>query len=233
MPATAIRRRRKRSSASSPAASLRSSPRCGTGPPAAGIALEEISVGATPTLRFTVRQPGVTELRPGNYVYFDRTQLALGAASLDDCALTVLATVVSKPAADRLILDCGSKTLTTDLARGFDATPGYGVVLAPGAAAIDETLAIERLSEEHATVRASGGTSLEPGDRVRVLPNHACVVANMVDEVLLVEGDRVVDRLPVAARGQDRRKLAEPRMKLAETHPEVYVLCGTSAGSCG
>ena len=202
MPATAIRRPRRRSSGSSRAARPRFSRRCESGRPRAGIALEEISVGATPTLRFTAQQPGVTELRPGNYVYFDRTQLALGAASLDDCALTVLATVVSKPAPDRMILDCGSKTLTNDLARGFDATPGYGAVLVPGDAAIDGTLDIERLSEEHATVRAREGTSLEPGDRVRVLPNHACVVANMVDAVVLVDGDRVIDSLPVTARGK-------------------------------
>jgi D-serine deaminase-like pyridoxal phosphate-dependent protein len=114
----------------------------------------------------------------------------------------VLATVVSKPAADRLILDCGSKTLTTDLARGFGPTPGYGVVVTPDGNTIDETLVIERLSEEHATVRILARTALEPGDRVRVLPNHACVVANMVDEVLLVEGERVIDKLPVAARGR-------------------------------
>jgi len=168
----------------------------------AGIALEEISVGATPTLRFITRQRGVTELRPGNYVYFDRTQLALGAAALDTCALTVLATVVSKPANDRVILDCGSKTLTSDLSRGFEPTPGYGLVLNPDATAIDPTFAIERLSEEHATVRTSDGTPLQPGDRVRILPNHACVVVNMVDEVLLVEGDQVIERLPVAARGK-------------------------------
>lgn len=167
-----------------------------------GIALEEISVGATPTLRDSLQQPGITEIRPGNYVYFDRTQLSLGAASLDDCAMTVVATVVSKPVADRLVLDCGSKTLTTDLARGFGPTPGYGAVLMPDGRAIDETLVIERLSEEHAIVRVTGPTALEPGDRVRVLPNHACVVANMVDEVLLVEGDRVIDKLPVAARGR-------------------------------
>ena len=168
----------------------------------AGIALEEISVGATPTLRYSVLQPGITELRPGNYVYFDRTQLSLGAASLGDCALTVLATVVSKPTTDRLILDCGSKTLTTDPARGFGLTPGYGVVMTPDGNAIDETLVIERLSEEHATVRVAGRTALEPGDRVRVLPNHACVVANMVDDALLVDGERVIDKLPVAARGR-------------------------------
>jgi D-serine deaminase-like pyridoxal phosphate-dependent protein len=168
----------------------------------AGIALAEISVGATPTLRFIARQTGVTELRPGNYVYFDRTQVGLGAASLDDCALTVLATVVSKPAAGRVILDCGSKTLTNDPVRGFEGASGYGVVIMPGATAIDGTLAIERLSEEHATVRASGGTPLAPGDRVRILPNHACVVLNMVDEVLLVEDERVIEKLSVTARGK-------------------------------
>jgi D-serine deaminase-like pyridoxal phosphate-dependent protein len=166
-----------------------------------GIAVTEISVGATPTLRYSVEQHGITELRPGNYVYFDRTQVSLGAASLDDCALTVLATVVSKPAPERLILDCGSKTLTTDAVRGFGTASGYGAVLAPDGT-IDGSLLIDRLSEEHATVRCTEPTDLAPGDRVRVLPNHACVVANMVDEVLLIAGDRVLDRIPVAARGR-------------------------------
>jgi len=170
-----------------------------------GIALEEISVGATPTLRFSARQTGLTELRPGNYVYFDRTQLALGAATLDDCALTVLATVVSKPAPDRIILDCGSKTLTNDQARGIVNAAGYGAILAGGRGSprqIDETLTIERVSEEHATVRVTGGTRLEPGDRVRVVPNHSCTVSNLVDAVRLVDGDQVIDTLPVAARGR-------------------------------
>jgi D-serine deaminase-like pyridoxal phosphate-dependent protein len=170
-----------------------------------GIALDELSVGATPTLRFSARQTGLTELRPGNYVYFDRTQVALGAASLDDCALTVLATVVSKPAADRIILDAGSKTLTNDLARGVTKAPGYGAVLAGDGESprrIDASLSIERLSEEHATVRVTGGTRLEPGDRVRIVPNHSCVVSNLVDAVRLVQDDTIVDTIPVAARGR-------------------------------
>ena len=152
-------------------------------------------------------QPGVTELRPGNYVYFDRTQVALGAATLDDCALTVLATVVSKHPG-RIILDCGSKTLTNDLARGISKAAGYGAVLAGESddldysREVDETLTIERLSEEHATVRVAGATRLEPGDRVRVLPNHSCVVSNLVDVVRLVDGEQVIDTLPVAARGR-------------------------------
>jgi D-serine deaminase-like pyridoxal phosphate-dependent protein len=174
---------------------------------ASGIPLDEISVGATPTLRFSAGQKGVTELRPGNYVYFDRTQVALGAASLDDCALTVLATVVSKHPG-RIILDCGSKTLTNDQARGIAAATGYGAILAGGADAtghareVDPALTIERLSEEHATVRVDGTTRLEPGDRVRVVPNHSCVVSNLVDAVRLVDGDEVIDTLPVAARGR-------------------------------
>ena len=170
----------------------------------AGIQLDEISVGATPTLRFSVRQRGLTELRPGNYVYFDRTQVALGAAALDDCALTVLATVVSKPANDRIILDCGSKTLTNDQARGIAKVAGYGAVLERDGdpPREDDSLSIERLSEEHATVRVSGGTPLVPGDRVRVVPNHSCVVSNLVDEVRLVDGERVIDTLKVAARGR-------------------------------
>jgi len=169
-----------------------------------GIPLEEISVGATPPLRFSVRQRGITELRPGNYVYFDRTQVSLGAATLDDCALTVLATVVSKHPG-RIILDCGSKTLTSDQARGITPAGGYGAVLAGDGGSprrIDEALTIERLSEEHATVRVDGATRLEPGDRVRVVPNHACTVSNLVDAVRLVEGDLVIDTLPVAARGR-------------------------------
>ena len=169
----------------------------------AGIQLEELSVGATPTLRFSAAERGLTELRPGNYVYFDRTQLALGSATLDDCALTVLTSVVTQHDG-RIILDAGSKTLTNDLARGITATPGYGAILTKDGSAIDDRLAIERLSEEHATVRVTGATKLKPGDRVRVLPNHSCVVSNLVDEVRLVDGDRVIDTLPVAARGRIR-----------------------------
>lgn len=169
---------------------------------ASGISLEERSVGATPTLRFSAAQDGLTELRPGNYVYYDRTQIGLGSAVLADCALTVLATVVSKPSANRLVLDCGSKALAMDEARGWRPAPGYGAILTSDGSALDRGLLLERLSEEHATVRVLGGTPLEPGDRVRVLPNHSCVVSNLVNEIRLVEEDRVVETLEVTARGK-------------------------------
>ena len=67
---------------------------------------------------------------------------------------------------------------------------------------MDDGLTIERLSEEHATVRVAGSTHLKPGDRVRVVPNHSCVVSNLVDVVRLIEGDEVVESIPVAARGK-------------------------------
>jgi D-serine deaminase-like pyridoxal phosphate-dependent protein len=170
---------------------------------AKGASIEEISVGATPTARFSATIPGITEMRPGNYVYFDRTQVALGAASLDDCALTVLATVVTGHK-DRVIFDSGSKTLTSDGARGAN-NAGYGAVFTrvDDPTALDPNLVIERLSEEHATVRVtSGRTALEPGSRVRILPNHSCVVSNLVDEIVLVDGTRVLEKVPVAARGK-------------------------------
>lgn len=160
-----------------------------------GLPVEEVSAGATPPARFSLDYKVFTEYRPGNYVYFDRTQVSLGAATTEDCALTVLATVVSKPSKHRLVLDSGSKTLTNDGARGFGSPHGYGEVIG------HHHLHIERLSEEHATVKVDGTTPLEPGDRVRIIPNHSCVVSNLVDQAWLVDGDSV-QPLPIAARGR-------------------------------
>jgi D-serine deaminase-like pyridoxal phosphate-dependent protein len=170
---------------------------------AGGVPVEELSVGATPTARFSAGLDGLTELRPGNYIYFDRTQVGLGVAAWHDCALTVLARVVSRPADDRLILDSGSKTLTSDQARGFGETPGHGVILRSlDAPEPDDRFVIERLSEEHATVRVRApGCTLAPGDLVRIVPNHSCVVSNLVDDVWVVNGMDALDRLHVAARG--------------------------------
>lgn len=169
----------------------------------AGVEVEEISVGATPTARFSAREEGITELRPGNYIYYDRTQVSLGAAGWSDCALTVLARVVSVHAPDRVIFDSGSKTLTNDLARGASNPTGYGAVLsAIDSDEPDAALAIERLSEEHATVRASRPSTLQPGDLVRIVPNHSCVVSNLVDHVWLVDGREVIERMEVSARGR-------------------------------
>src|SRR5579863_4540957 len=93
-----------------------------------GTPVLETSVGSTPTARFIGRQPGVTEMRPGNYVFVDRTQVGLGAARLDDCAQSIVSMLVSRPAPDRAIFDAGSKTLAADGVRGFGEEAGFGLV---------------------------------------------------------------------------------------------------------
>ena len=157
-----------------------------------GITISEISVGATPTLRYSLNEEGITELRPGNYVYCDRTQVGLGSASLNDCALTVLATIVSKPSENRIVLDCGSKTLSSDTARGMEGSKGHGLVFTdPVGTQPNYSWIVERLSEEHAVVQLeSKSTKLGP-----------CVVSNLVNEVSLVNGEKVVDTIRVDARG--------------------------------
>ena len=152
----------------------------------------EVSVGSTPTARHAMKIAGVTECRPGNYVYHDASQVSLGTCGLDDCALTVLATVVSVPAPGRAVLDAGSKTLSSDPLRPHAV--GFGWILGTRSR-------LARLSEEHGVIDVAPGDSFRVGQQVRVLPNHACVVSNLHDFVNAVRGDRVEARFPVAARG--------------------------------
>jgi D-serine deaminase-like pyridoxal phosphate-dependent protein len=157
----------------------------------AGIACQTVTSGGTPDLWASGGNKAVTEYRPGTYIYLDRYQVAQGVGALEDCALTVLSTAVSRPTADRAILDAGSKALTSDTL----GMTGFGVLVEhPGAL-------VSGLSEEHGNV-ALNGTELSVGDRVRILPNHACVVSNLFDAVHLISGNEVVDILPVAARGR-------------------------------
>jgi D-serine deaminase-like pyridoxal phosphate-dependent protein len=159
----------------------------------AGIPVPRVTSGNTPDM-WRTEQSVVTERRPGTYIYFDRMQVAVGAAKWDDCALTVLATVVSRPTANRIIVDAGSKSLSSDLA-GPDQ-PGYGL--------LDGTPhVLERLNEEHGIIEMSEPSdSPRVGERVRIIPNHACVVSNLFDVVHFVSGDAVVETVPVAARGR-------------------------------
>jgi D-serine deaminase-like pyridoxal phosphate-dependent protein len=157
-----------------------------------GLGPMEVSVGSTPTARHAMPVAGVTECRPGNYVYHDASQVSLGTCGLGDCALTVLATVVSVPAPGRAVLDAGSKTLSSDPLR--PRTGGFGWVLGGESR-------LSRLSEEHGVVDVAPGEAFRVGQRVRVLPNHACVVSNLHDFVVAVRGERVEARLRVAARG--------------------------------
>ena len=185
-----------------PAARPRSSRRCAIGRPVPASRSRKSRSGRRRRCASALQQPGITELRPGNYVYFDRTQLALGAASLDDCAMTVARDgglqAGGRPPDSRL------RQQDADDRPGarLRPTPGYGAVLTPGGRRSTRRSPSNGFPRSTRPFAPRGPTALEPGDRVRVLPNHACVVANMVDEVLLVEGDRVIDKLPVAARGK-------------------------------
>jgi D-serine deaminase-like pyridoxal phosphate-dependent protein len=161
----------------------------------AGLPAEEVSVGSTPTAAHAMTVPGVTECRPGNYVFHDATQVALGTCEPEDCALTVLATVVSVPAADRAVVDAGSKTLSSDALR--PRSGGFGRI-------VGRKGRLQKLSEEHGVVAVGRGESFRVGERVRILPNHACVVANLHDRLIGTSGERVEAILPVAARGQVR-----------------------------
>jgi D-serine deaminase-like pyridoxal phosphate-dependent protein len=160
-----------------------------------GLAAGVVSAGGTPTMwQSGELRPTVTEYRVGNYAFFDRMSIAAGAASLDDVALTVHATVVSRPAPERAILDAGSKALTSDI--GPD--PGHGLVLeAPSST-------IEKLSEEHAHVVLADEDDLELGQRVRIVPNHACVVVNLYDELAVTRDGALATTWRVAARGRSR-----------------------------
>ena len=155
-----------------------------------------ISVGGTPTAFSTHLLDGVTELRPGLYVYGDRASIANGSVPLEDCALRVVTTVVSRPTANRAILDAGSKAFSSDLARDAE---GYGSIIEYPEARIP------MLSEEHGHVDLSA-CELRPriGEVVTVIPNHACVVSNLVDEVVVHRSGAVEGTLPVAARGRIR-----------------------------
>jgi len=162
----------------------------------AGIEVSVVSGGGTPSAYRTHELAPVTELRVGTYIYNDRMMIAAEAATPDDCALTVLATVVSRPTIDRAVIDAGSKTLSSDLLApgqgdGYGLIPDYPDAI------------IARLSEEHGIVDVERCVlKPEVGERVRVIPNHACVVTNLHDKIYLHRNGEVLAELPVYLRGK-------------------------------
>jgi len=161
---------------------------------ALGLEARMVSTGGTPNLANVGKLEGATEHRAGTYIFNDRMMLACGAATLEDCALSVYATVVSRAAPERGILDAGSKTLTADTGALDD---GFGLILEYPQAKI------HAFAEEHGFLDLSRSNARpQVGEVVRVIPNHVCVVVNMVDRMIAVRGDKIVDVLPVAARGR-------------------------------
>lgn len=158
-----------------------------------GLSVPVITSGGTPSMMHAADAPVTTEYRPGTYVYNDRSLVSRGVATWDDCALVVLATVVSVPSENRAIIDAGSKVLTSDLL----GLTGHGHVLGR------DDIAIDQLSEEHGRLVSSGPIGLKVGEKVRIVPNHACVVTNMVDALVVKGAGRATPTVwPVAARGR-------------------------------
>ena len=158
--------------------------------------IAKVSGGGTPNAWHAHEIAGVTEMRVGTYIYHDRATVGAGTATLDECALEVHATIVSRPTEDRAVIDAGTKTLSSDLVAP-EIGRGYGLLLDyPDAV-------LERLNEEHGVIDLSACTRKPVlGERVRILPNHVCVVSNLHDAVITMRQGQVVDTWPVAARGR-------------------------------
>lgn len=161
-----------------------------------GIELATVSVGSTPAAYYTPTVPGVTEMRPGTYVFNDVSAFRYGRFGVQDCAARFVATVVSRPAPNRAVLDAGAKSLAMDPSR---AHPGHGYIVG------QPEVTILKLSEEHGVCEIPGGESgLGIGDRVEVIPNHICPTVNLMDDLLIARDGQIIDTWKVAARGKVR-----------------------------
>lgn len=161
---------------------------------AAGVDVREVSPGSTTGTPYAVEVKGVTEVRPGTYIFNDINTVVNGIVPVSECAVSVLTTVVSVHPGDRAVIDAGSKTLSSDRCpkrEGFGLIKGW------------PELIIRSLSEEHGVITLGPGEApFAVGDKIQVIPNHVCVAVNLAETMILVRGDRVVGKLPVAARGR-------------------------------
>lgn len=157
----------------------------------AGIAVPGVSVGSTPALSAAANLEGVTEARPGNYAFYDFTQATLGSCSVADCAVTVLASVVSSPpGAAHSVVDAGALALSKDLGPA-DGGGGFGRIYGDYAtAALHPEVHLTGLSQEHGVLSHRRPV----GSRLRILPNHSCLTVACFDEYHVMRGDRLVDR---------------------------------------
>jgi D-serine deaminase-like pyridoxal phosphate-dependent protein len=163
---------------------------------AEGLSPRVVSGGSTPTLWRTHEIRGVTEMRPGTYVYNDRTTAVIGACAWEDCALTVLATVISTAVPGQAVIDAGTKALGREPVRGAEGE-GFGQLLE------HPEVLVERMSEEHGVLDISRSHwRPQVGETVRVIPNHVCIVVHLNDIVYGVRGGALQTSWPVAARGR-------------------------------
>jgi D-serine deaminase-like pyridoxal phosphate-dependent protein len=152
-----------------------------------------VSTGGTPNLVNVGKLNGATEHRAGTCIFNDRMMINAGVAALEECALQIYTSVVSRGGPERGIIDAGSKTLTSDTG-GLD---GFGYMIE------HPSVRIHKFAEEHGFLDLSGSNDKpEVGDIVRVIPNHVCVSVNMVDQLVAVRDGKIVDVIPVEARGK-------------------------------
>jgi D-serine deaminase-like pyridoxal phosphate-dependent protein len=159
---------------------------------------EVVSIGSTPSVRLSdTFQEGITEIRPGNYAFFDYTQVALGSCKLTDCALTVLSSVISiNPG--RAVIDAGATALSKDKGpTHIEPNTGYGKIVQDyPKGRINTEVILTSLSQEHGKLVPIGTSNLgfQHGEKVRIVPNHSCLTANLYDYYNVAQGDSVVDR---------------------------------------
>jgi len=162
-----------------------------------GIAAPEVSIGSTPTMSLATDLAGVTEVRPGNYVFYDAFQAAIGSCTLEDAAFSVLTTIVGQyPEQNKLIVDAGALALSKDPgATHVDPDCGFGVVFTADGSRQLQELHVASLSQEHGQVH--GSRPLRFGDypvgsRLRIVPNHSCLAAALYDRYHVVDAGRVI-----------------------------------------
>lgn len=162
-----------------------------------GVDLDTVSIGATPSVMNGDYYEGVTELRLGTYVFFDVGQ-SKAISDFSHCAATVLASVISKPQDERVVIDAGAKALVSqNRPTGICATNGFGAI--KGA----EHIVIDNLFDEHGVINnAEFRDSLEVGDKVEVIPSHICPTVNLYDKAYLVSEGKVICELPIECRGK-------------------------------
>ncbi|MFH1051484.1 MAG: alanine racemase [bacterium] len=160
-----------------------------------GIEIQDVTIGSNPTARESCKVKGVTEIRTGNYIFNDMIQVSLGTVKKSRCALTVLTQVISSPSSNRVIIDAGSKTLSSDRgAHGNENLKGYGYIIGKNAV-------IEKLSEEHGIIKHQK-ERFRIGERLRIIPNHACSTNNMFEKAYLIDKDKIIQEIEISARGK-------------------------------
>ncbi|MYJ16218.1 MAG: alanine racemase [Acidimicrobiia bacterium] len=161
----------------------------------AGHQVRVVSVGSTPGSTSTPAVAGITEARPGTYVFNDANQVTLGSTDLTGCALTVAARVVSTPRPGEAIIDAGSKSMSSD---GPTSGVGFGRVLAGAGGYAD--LHFFKANEEHGFLKGPGVMTLRVGDMVRIVPNHACTTVNMWSRALVIGQQGDIEEWKIRAR---------------------------------